>query len=63
MSARIVAMGLIEAIDRADPTRSHELKPSQRMSRRRQEWVLIRTIALSVLSAAAVVAVAIATLS
>lgn len=59
MSARIVAMGLIEAIDRADPTRSHEMKPSARMSARRREWLVIRTIALSVIASAAIVASAI----
>jgi hypothetical protein len=63
VSARTLAHGLIESIDRCDPTRSHESKPSARMSARRQEWRLIRAIAFAILSASALSAAAIALLS
>lgn len=42
---------LIEAIDRCDPTRSHEAKPSERMCAHHQRVRLMRTSAASIIAA------------
>ena len=53
--SRILAYTLIDAIDRADPTRSHERKPSERMRDALEHRRIVRALLISTAAVAAII--------
>lgn len=51
-----IVKGLWDTFDRCDPTRSHEMKPSDRMREVRQLRRIVGTAAFAILSISAMVA-------